>query len=369
MHIVFNTDQIYLHGGVEKVLITKANYWAKVKGYQVSIITTEQLGLPSIYALDKQISVIDLGVNYVRTKSYFAPVNLVKSIRHFFKHRRALHKLMPDVIISPNYNFDHYWLPFLYRKSKVIKEWHGTRFFEQQARLNASFITSIKFFVEDFIIKRYDTVVVLNRDEAKYVPSKKVAIIPNPISPQLAVANISSPKVIAAGRLSPVKNFEAIIAIWSRLKKEFPDWQLHIYGQDYNGKKQELLALIEQHELQNQVIIFDAVPDLITTMCDYSIYAMTSISECFPMVLLEAKSVGLPIVSYDCPHGPRNIIKDGKDGVLIPNNNEQEFVVAMKTLMEDADLRSKFAKEGKESIIPFNLANVMELWEKILPNR
>src|SRR5690606_10062329 len=109
MKIIFNTDQVYLHGGIEKVMATKANHFASLPNTEVYIVTTEQRGIVPCYELDQRIRLIDLGVDYNRTKSYFSWENLKKVYRHFNKQNTLFKSLKPNAIISPNFNFDHYW--------------------------------------------------------------------------------------------------------------------------------------------------------------------------------------------------------------------------------------------------------------------
>ena len=118
MKIVFNTDQIYLHGGIEKVMATKANYLVNQNKTEVYIITTEQLGNLPCYYLDPKIKLIDLNINYNRSKSYFSRENLLKAKKHFSSQRKILKELQPDIVISPNYN--NYWLPYIKNKAKIL---------------------------------------------------------------------------------------------------------------------------------------------------------------------------------------------------------------------------------------------------------
>src|SRR5690554_6663225 len=122
MKILFSTDQTYLHGGIEKVMAEKANYFADVLGYDVTILTTEQNDQPAQYPLSKAVKQADLGVNYNRIKSYFSFQNIRKLPLHFYRQQKALHQINPDIVIVCNYAFDFYWYPFIHKSSKKIKE-------------------------------------------------------------------------------------------------------------------------------------------------------------------------------------------------------------------------------------------------------
>lgn len=365
MKVLVNTDQIYLHGGIEKVMATKVNYWAGLPGVEVTIVTTEQQDHPACYPLDGRVKCIDLGINYNRSKSYFSKGNLKKAIDHYQKQKQLFKELQPDVIISPNFNFDHYWLPFIKQKGKLLKERHGSRYFEKEQRLKASLAQKIRFRMEDWIDAQYDHIVVLNEDEKKYVPFNNVAVIPNPVGSTSLKADVSKKQVIAAGRIAPVKGFGDLIEAWALIQSEFPDWQLHFYGQDYLDTQEKLQNQINALDLQQTVLFKGNVDDLPKTMTDYSIYAMTSETECFPMVLLEALSVGLPIVTYNSPNGPRNIVTHKQDAFLVPYKNIPIFAQQLTELMKDENLRHQMGEKGQENVQRFSLDKVMQQWNNL----
>ena len=100
-------------------------------------------------------------------------------------------------------------------------------------------------------------------------------------------------------------------------------------------------------------------------MKEASIFALTSKTECFPMVLLESLACGLPIVSYNCPYGPRNIIMQGEDGLLVQQNNIANFTASLSELIENNELRSQMSKYGVENVQLFSQDKVMELWQQL----
>lgn len=366
MKIVFNTDQIYLHGGIEKVMATKANYFANLPEVEVCIVTTEQQGNLPRYSLHPKIKLIDLGVNYDRSKSYFSSSNFFKLFQHFKEQRKLFKSLDPDVVISPNYNFDHYWLPFIHPRSKKIKERHSSRFYEKEERKSASLFKKIKIWIDDEIDKKYNYIVVLNKDEEKYLASKNGVVIPNPVEIPDFVCDLVNKKVITAGRIAPVKGFDELIKAWNITNQKFPDWELHIYGENYSGTKEKLEELIRDLQLEKSVTFKGNVSDLPTVMQDYSMYAMSSETECFPTVLLEALSVGLPIVSYDCPNGPRHIIRDNEHGFLAQQKKPADLADKLMLLMNDEILRKKMGGKAREHSQSFSNTIVMKKWCELL---
>lgn len=359
MKILFLTDQIYLHGGVEKVLSIKANYFVN-EGNQVIICTTEQQGEPPVYIFSDKITFVDLSVNYYRGKSYFHVQNLKLAFKHYKKLKKIISELKPDVIISSNYSFDFYFLPFIASHIPKFKEFHSTQFRENN---KFSIKEKVLNFFNNVIYKKYHQLLVLNESEKKYFDSGNVTVIPNPIEIIENKFNPENKVLLAAGRLSPVKNFEELIEIAREVFITFEDWELHIYGDDYIGTKSKLESLIWKHQLQNKVKIFPATQDFYTVLESAGIYVMTSHQECFPMVLLEALGYGIPIVSYDAPHGPQYIIADKT--FLIEKGNKIEFVSRLKNLMESFELSKDYSKRSIEFAKKYQIEEVMKKWLKI----
>ncbi|HLA56748.1 MAG TPA: glycosyltransferase family 4 protein [Flavobacterium sp.] len=365
MRILFTTDQIYLHGGIEKVMAEKANYFADVFDYDVHILTTEQNGNAPCYRLSEKIKKTDISVNYHRKKSYFHPANLLKLPQHFRQWRKAIRTIDPDVVIVCNYAFDFYWSPFFFTRISKLKEFHSSGFLEMEARKNAGFFGKIRFGLQDFIESKYDRIVVLNPSEAQFCKSKNTVVIPNPIGKTDKVAALKNKKAIAAGRIAPVKGFTKAIDAWALAMEYQSDWELYIYGQGEPDYIQMLKAKIVNQGLQNNIFIKPATENLDDEMAGASMYVMSSVSECFPMVLLEALSAGLPIASFDCPTGPGNIITDGEDGFLAEDQNIASLAEKIVILMTDEDLRKEMGKCGRSNAQRFSNEAVMNLWQSL----
>lgn len=344
-------------------MATKANYFSTLKNFEVIILTTEQESRASCYLLDPQVKQIDLNVNYDRSKSYFTFKNLKKVYKHFLNQRKVLNIIKPDIIISANYNFDHYWLPFITQKNiKIIKEIHASGYLSSAARKTASFLGNFKWKFNDYILSQYDAVVVLNEDEKEYQRTNNVVVIPNPIVVPNIQSDLNNKKVIAAGRIAPVKGFDQLIAAWKIINTKEPEWQLHIYGENYATTKENLQRQINENNLQEVVYFKDSVDNLPEKMLNYSIYAMSSVTECFPMVLLEALSVGMPTVSYDCPNGPRNIIQNNIDGLIVENQNPAALADGLLKIIQSESLRKLLGINAKNNSYNFATEKIMNLW-------
>lgn len=363
MHFIFLIDQIYRQGGAEKVLIQKANYLVEQLNYQVTILTTEQNSNSPYFQLNANVAVVDLEVNYERDKSFISCSNLLKVPKHFIELKKALKNLKPDIVILVNFTFDFYTLPFILQKVPKWKEYHSSRYFEYQKRIdNTSKLANIKYYLNDWIESKYDRIIVLNPDEQNYYSSANISVVPNSIDMREETALLTKKQVIAAGRIAPVKNFQDLIEAWKIIYERYPDWQLHIYGDSYLDTKDILKQKVHENKLENVVIFKESVNDLASTMVDYSIYAMSSLTECFPMVLLEALSVGLPIVSYDCPNGPRHIIQSPSDGLLVANQDPKALAKGLLELIANVDLRKKMGVIAKKNSSKFAASSIMHDW-------
>ncbi len=368
MKILFSTDQIYLHGGLEKVMAQKANYFADILNYEVFILTTEQKNQPACYELSSKVKLIDIAINYNREKSYFDLLNIKKIILHYKNWKKTIKKINPNVVIVCNHAFDFYWVPFFKSEFKSIKEYHSSKYFINQTRTNSSFLNSIKNWLNDYIESKYYKIVILNKDEKHFYKSKNTVVINNPIEINNLNSSLKNKKAIAAGRIAPVKGFENLIKTWEIVVKKEPSWQIDIFGQGDLDYIHSLQKLINQANLQKHVFLKPATNDLISTMTNYSMYVMTSHTECFPMVILESLSVGLPVVTFDCPTGPRNIITNNEDGFIVENQNCIQLAEKICYLIENENIRIDFGQNAKKNSSKFNLETTMKKWIELFRN-
>tara|TARA_R110002049_G_scaffold293219_7_gene478123 strand:- start:9345 stop:10472 length:1128 start_codon:yes stop_codon:yes gene_type:complete len=369
MKIVFFIDQVYLHGGIERVLSIKANYLANNPANEVYILTTEQQNNTPCYPFNTTITFIDLNINYVRDKSYFHPTNLGKLPRHIKKTKQHLKKIKPDVVVVCSHSTDTYFMPFLVKRIPKIKEFHYSKSIEVEKRKNPK-SSFKKYFLKfaDYVETKYDSLVVLNKDEQAYYTSNNTVVIPNPLTfyPETK-ASLQNKIVIAAGRIAPVKGFDLLIDIWAKIANSRPDWQLHIYGDGPAPYVQQLQQQIDAKNLNKVVFLKGVTTNIKEKMLGASLYAMTSHNECFPLVLLEAQACGLPIIAYDSPHGPRNIVSK-KTGVLVPHYNEEAFSKNLLQLFKDQERLQHMGALAVQNAQNYTIEKVMMQWMQLFKN-
>ena len=398
MKILYYTDQTYKHGGIERVLSNKINYLLKsiftsspsvlsrraqsrrkagAVENQISLITTEQKNHPHCYPIDPGLQHQDLKINYHRNKSYFHPKNLIKFPLHYLRLRKTIKRIQPDIVITPHYGPGYLMLPFIYPKAKKIREFHSSRYFESRARKkNRSLIKKWLYALNDFIEKKYDKLIVLTPDEQQHFKSNNTQVIPNGITPPLegSPGAVKSPlegglrgvlpnnTIISAGRIASVKGYEKLIKAWAIVNQKHPDWKLEIYGSGENSYVNKLQKQIDKLGLQEAICLCGQTDQMQKKMQESQAYVMSSLTECFPMVLLEAQVVGLPVISFDCPYGPKNIITHGKDGLLVENQNSDKLAEAIIQLIENTDLRKKMGKQAQLNVQKLNQENIMQQW-------
>ncbi len=368
MKIVYYTDQTYLHGGIEKVISLKANYLIELDDVDVVILTNEQKNKKPCYFFNDKIEHVDLSINYNRETSNLNLKNIIKIFKNYLRMRSFFKKHKPDILVVCNYNFDYFFLPFLSKTTKKIKEIHDSRFYPSRRRkANKSLIRRIIYKISDWVESKYDSVVVLTADEKKYYNGKNIKIIPNfiPDNKPFTLNSKKSNVVISAGRISPVKGFDQLINAWKFVAIENSDWELHIYGDGEKNYINGLNSLIKKLKLEKQIKLKGSTNQLQKKMNDAYLYVMSSVTECFPMVLLESMQAGLPIVSFDCPHGPRNIITDKEDGILVENKNIQALSREINFLLKKPNIRKKYAENAQINVKKFDETLIMNKWIKL----
>jgi glycosyltransferase involved in cell wall biosynthesis len=363
--IIILVDQLNSHGGIEKLVALKANYWATVFNYDVTIISTEQLGKPIIYPLSDKVKFVDLGINYHREKSYFSLANGLKAITNIFKIQHYISKENPHFIVVASHIPITYFLPFLYRKAIICKEFHFTKF--ERVKHN-----DFKTKVINFIERKYDFLVVLSHEEKTFYASNNTVVIANPVESCQENKPIKITEneniAMAIGRFAPVKQLDKLIAIWEQFVTKNPTWKLHIFGTTGNDYFKKIKQQVIEANLQHAVIFKGQSDAIQNEIAKAKVVLMTSEQECFPMVILEANSVGVSVISFDCPTGPRNIIHHKHDGILVEYNNCDSFVNELDAFDKDVEMQRLLSENAYQNAKQYNIQTIMNQWNELIFN-
>lgn len=191
------------------------------------------------------------------------------------------------------------------------------------------------------------------------------AQIPNAVTRlEGGLSPLTAKTVVTVGRLTHVKGYDLLIRAWAHVHARHPDWTLRIFGR---GPRQEKLqASIDKRGLTGRVLLEGPAADVGTQLAAASVFVLSSRREGMPMVLLEAMSKGLPVVSYDCPTGPADLITDGHDGLLVKPEKIHAMADAICLLIEDEDLRRKLGAQALETAAGYDIDVIGARWEELI---
>jgi glycosyltransferase involved in cell wall biosynthesis len=219
--------------------------------------------------------------------------------------------------------------------------------------------------------RRLDALAVLTEDDLRDYgellggAATRVVCIPNTVPPMDGGTASGEAKVIvAAGRLNTQKGFDLLIPAFARVARSHPDWQLRIYGR--GPERPALQRLIVEHDLYGNAYLMGPTRRLGTAMAGASIFALSSRFEGFGMVIVEAMSKGLPVISFDCRRGPGEIIEHGVDGLLVPDGDVDAFADALLELVEQDQRRRRMGAAALETARAYDIDAVAPRWEALL---
>jgi glycosyltransferase involved in cell wall biosynthesis len=216
---------------------------------------------------------------------------------------------------------------------------------------------------------RLDAVSVLTRADfvtyhEKLGDSVRLACIPNGIPAQVdAPREERAPIVIAAGRLTPQKGFDLLVEAFAQVHARHPDWRLHIFG--HGRLRLKLTAQIQQRGLSDVVILRGLTRDLDAELARASIFVLSSRKEGLPMVLLEAMAAGLPVVSFNCPTGPAEVMEHGVNGLLVPAQDVSGLADGISRLIEDRSGREEMGRAARLTSARYEMPAIAAQWKDL----
>lgn len=366
MKLVYCISATHNSGGMERVLANKANYLA-ARGYDITVVTTDQRGLPPFFPLDGRIRCVDLGVNYEVNNGKSFLNKLVhfpfKQWRHRRRLSRVLREIRPDVTVSMFCN-DATFLPSIKDGSRKVLEIHFSRFkrlqYDRKGLWRLADVWRNRN--EADVVARFDRFVVLTHEDSRYWGNQPhIAVIPNAQTfTSDAPAPLEAKTVVAVGRLTYQKGFDLLLQAWAEVCRRVSGWQLAIVG---DGElRSALSAQAESLGLAGCVTFVPATKDVVAVYRDASVLAMSSRYEGFGMVLLEAQTVGLPVVSFACKCGPSEIVNDGVDGYLVAPGDVDAMADRLVRLMQDSALRRRMGARAFANAARFSTDAVMKQW-------
>ena len=362
------------YGGIEKSVAALANMLCEK--YEVEIVCSYKLFEKSVFPVNDKVSIkylTDVKPNRKEFKSAIRSKNIFKifkeglyAVKVLMKRRNTMIKYIKncdsDVIVATRDIFDE-WLGD-YGKEETLKiGWEHNHYhndFKYASNITRSnkkldYLVLVSNSLKEFYCKE----LINSKCDCVYIPNV-IESIPEKSS------SLSNKRLISVGRLSPEKGFMDLLKIFTLLHKDYPDWTLDIVGDGV--EKEKLEKFIEEYELQDFVTLhgFRDKDYIDKLLHDSSIYLLTSYTESFGIVLIEAMSHGVPCIAFDSAEGARELIQSGKNGYLIKNRSYTAFIKKVSDLIENKDERKRIGKVSKEGVKQYTCEVVSKQWIELI---
>lgn len=360
------------YGGAEKSICALANLLCDK--YDVEIACTYKIIDKSAFYLNPKIKIkylTDVKPNKDKIKKYIKEKNIFKLIKEVFYSIKVLYlrkktmkeyikKTNSEIIISSRYLFNN--ILSKYGKKNILKiGWehnhpHGNMKFAKKVIKSA---------------KKLDYLVLVSENLKEFyrkkLPKVKCVYIPNIIDeiPE-EKSNLKSKNLVSVGRLSSEKGYMDLLKIYNEIVKKYPDWKLDIIG---DGKERDNLEkYIKDNALEEKVFLhgFQNKNYINNILLNSSIYLMTSFTESFGIVLIEAMSYGIPCIAFSSAEGAQELIENDKNGYLIDDRDIDKYVSKVEFLMNNFEERKKMQNNCINKANEFLGKNVIKKWLEIL---
>lgn len=344
-NILILVNDIHFKGGGERVASYIASWYSK-KNYNVTILSMSIKKNESIYPLDQNVKVEYLNVvNNV----FFAKVLVFKRLNSFFSKRTI------NISIGIG-TYANVLLGLLSHKVGITIGCEHNSF---------DSVSLIWRLLRTCFYRKLSATTVLTKTDLNKMSrlNKNTYVIPNSVPLQCQYSSLTEKKILAVGKFYEQKGFDIMLDVCADFFKIHPEWHLDIVGDGPDKKK--LSDKIRNLRLEKNVTIQPFTENIEKAYLSSSIYLMTSRYEGLPMVLLEAQSYGIPIVSYDCNNGPRDIIVNGENGFLVRMGDKSSMIEALNLLAKDINIRKQMGSNSVKNSYNYSPVIIFSLWDKL----
>ena len=371
--ILYIYGGLYTPNGMSAIISQKINYLAENTDNEMYIVLTEHPEKKTFYQLSDKIHRKDIVLNFDDLDT----MPLVKKIICYWikqrKYKRMLTQylmeLRPDITVSITRREINF-LTKINDGSKKVAEIHFARTFYRQ--FHSSILPKrankwiSKIWMNNLIrnLKQLDRFIVLtNEDKQNWTELDNVSVIPNFVtSVSMGKSDCNLKRVIAVGRYSWQKGFDMLINAWQIVYKSHPEWLLDIYG---DGDSDAYQTIADNLGLSSVVRCNPAIRDMHKEYIRSSIFVLSSRYEGLPLVLIEAMGAGLPVVAFSCPCGPKDLIVEGHNGLLVENGNVQQLAAQLLYLINHECDRKSMGEKAVESVNCYTKDIVMKRWVEL----
>jgi len=373
MKIIYCIAGTYRPAGMERVLANKTRALAAM-GHDILVVTTEQKGRPPAFSFAPSVRFTDLAVGYEDNNGGSFLDKLVHYPRKQRLHRKRLESLLmaekADVVVSM-FCGEETFLPGIKDGSRKVLEIHFSRFKRLQYGRKGLWALADRLRSRSDLrnASRFDRFVVLTEEDRAFwkgldnitvIPNARTFTFPEP-------APLSSRKVVALGRYSRQKGLDMLLEAWrlvcDKVGRDALGWQLHLVGD--GEMRPSLERQVEEYGIGSTVFLDGWTDDVEALYMDTSVIALSSRYEGLPMVLLESQSAGVPSVCFECKCGPKDVIEDGVNGLLVPEGDVPRFAQSLLRLMEDPDLLREMGLRAYRMSGRWSEEAVMEKWKEL----
>ena len=373
LKLVYLTPALYMAGGVERVLTLKANYFAEHFDYDITIVLTEGKDNPLFYPLSDKIEVINLDINFEElwTCSFAKKIFIYLKKQRQYKRKLSaiLMDIRPDITISllrREINF----INDIPDGSRKIGEIHINRAnyrnfkFDNENCLKRLFA---KYWSHSLLghLRKLDSLVVLtDKDREAWTELNNVVTIPDPLPFTPTKSSLQTEKrVIAIARYSYEKGIDLLLQAWAEVERQCEDWRLDVFG---DGDTSSYEHLIDNLGIdRNRCGLNARTNDVEREYCNSSIFALSSRFEGFGMVMIEAMACGLPVVAFNCPWGPQEIVNNGEDGILVDNGSPSSLANGLLQLINDVNTRKAMSEAAERNVLRFKIDYIAQKWQQL----
>ena len=364
MRIVYVYYALAIFGGIERVLIDKMNGLVEL-GCDVYLLTANQ-GCHSLpFKLDERVHYNDMNVN---THFQYRYNGLRRFFERFMRNRLLfrrlsdnIHRIKPDIIVTTTNGYISE-LAKLKGNVPLIVESH-TGYDYVMGDIEKSLLRRIEQKRLYNRLHRADIIVALTENDAQkwkqFYPCVKV--VPNVVNLNVSgvYSSCDNKRVIFAGRNNKEKAIPDLLKIWLIVHSKHPDWQLDMYVE-----RQDTQFIEETNSLGANIHVYPPVSDIMVRYVNSSISVLTSLYESFGLVIVEAMSCGLPVVSFESD-GPCSIIIDGVDGFIVKNRSIESFANCVCNLIENPELRRQMGQNAILSSQRYSYEHIIPLWKEL----